>query len=91
MKPVVPSVPTRIVKHHAVAADVATATFPAAREVTASASAREPAAPIPRHARTARLVTGPSGAEAIEVRCACGELTRVELSFGTSEKNGEKR
>jgi hypothetical protein len=33
--------------------------------------------------KEARLVADASGAQAVEVRCSCGEWTRVELQVGT--------
>lgn len=34
--------------------------------------------------KEARLVAGENGATAVEVRCSCGEWTRVELQIGNA-------
>ncbi len=45
-------------------------------------SAPAPAAPPRCITKEARIVTDVGGATAVEVRCSCGEWTRVELQVG---------
>jgi len=76
---------TRILKHR----DVVTADTvrPAAMELD-GAPVRAPAAAateMPRCAtKEARLVAVDGGGHAVEVRCSCGEWTRVELQIGSA-------
>ena len=96
MNSAVHSVPARILKR----ADVSTGLArPVAPEVAVSNEATERvSAPTVRHvSKEARLVPGPSGTSAVEVRCSCGEWTRIELRLGdgqtvsTGQTGGEPR
>jgi hypothetical protein len=77
-----PSSPARIVKRGDVSATPAR---------PAAAASGEPArsAPAPAQrpfAKDARLVPGAPGTAAVDVRCSCGEWTRIELRTGTKEE-----
>ena len=81
-------VPTRILKCRDLAAAPPRAETvgltPGARAPVAAA----PGAPTAAHtgAKEVRLLPGENGTSALEVRCSCGELTRVELQFGGNAK-----
>ncbi len=78
---------TRILKHRDVVA--ANSVRPAAMELEgASARARavEPTAPTRCTSKEARLIAVEGGAQAVEVRCSCGEWTRVELQVGSESE-----
>lgn len=79
--------PTRILKQRDVLAGEAVRSAIApldAKPARPSSAAPTPSpAPAPRcAAKEARLVQGEGGATAVEVRCSCGEWTRVELQIG---------
>ena len=75
---------TRILKNRDVLA--ANTVLPAGLEsdgAFARASAVEPDAPSRCASKEARLTTVEGGGHAVEVRCSCGEWTRVELQVGS--------
>lgn len=79
--------PSRILKQREIAAQGAA---PAALSPIDASTARARAADVPPAlparascvTKEARLVRGDGGANAVEVRCSCGEWTRVELQVG---------
>jgi len=84
-------VPTRILKNRDLAAAPQRAETVG---LTAGprAPSTAPAAPAAAHtgAKEVRLLPGENGTSALEVRCSCGEVTRVELSFGGNAKEGAR-
>jgi|GEM_PF-6208294 len=76
--------PTRILKHREVRA--ADSVRPAAMDldglVTRADAVVQPAA-ARCASKEARLVAVEGGGQAVEVRCSCGEWTRVELQVGS--------
>jgi hypothetical protein len=81
------SSPTRILKQRDVAAGGTVRS--AALELDgapARQAASAPAAPARCSAKEARLAVVEGGAHAVEIRCSCGEWTRVELQV---ESKGE--
>lgn len=76
---------TRILKHREVT--TADAIRPAAMELDGAPKRASVAIPAetPRcTTKEARLVAVEGGAQAVEVRCSCGEWTRVELQVGSA-------
>jgi hypothetical protein len=88
MNPTRESEPARIVKRADVRIDAALAlrSQSTADGVLAGESPLVPdvaSAPRARHVtKEARLASGAPGAATLEVRCSCGEWTRVELATG---------
>ena len=83
----VPSTPARIVKRADVSAvlasPIASQSFANAGAAAAGDAARAAPAPASRHVpKDARLVPGAPGTAAVDVRCSCGEWTRIELREG---------
>lgn len=79
--------PARILKHRDVTAEGAVQPAPAPMETMAPRATvpASNAAPAKRcTTKEARLVAGEGGATAVEVRCSCGEWTRVELQIGNA-------
>jgi hypothetical protein len=88
MIPATDRAPTRILKRRSLA--------PAPGPAQPHAPAGPGAAPEPERAppcvpKQARLVRAADGASAVEVRCSCGEVTRVELQFGPEGPAKEQR
>lgn len=84
--------PSRILKQREIAAqDAVLSAAPAAiapidapTGVARPRASVAPPAPLPSAscvAKEARLVRGDDGSSAVEVRCSCGEWTRVELQL----------
>lgn len=76
--------PTRILKQRDVQAGAAVPATPASFDGAAAKSKPAPSAPVLARcvAKEARLVAVDGGTTAVEVRCSCGEWTRVELQIG---------
>lgn len=81
--------PTRILKSR----DLAEAPPRAESLVGLTAGPRAPSVNAPGSsaaahtgAKEVRLLPGENGTSALEVRCSCGELTRVELQLGGNAK-----
>jgi len=90
MKAAVPSLPARIVKRADVDAGLARS---AANDgaVPAPAPAGSSAPPARSLAKEARLLPHATGGSLLEVRCSCGEWTRLELNTGERGLAGEQR
>ena len=90
MNAALPSQPSRIVKRADVAGMLeAPAAFQAG---AANPAATGSAASLARRvAKEARLVPGAPGTSLVEVRCSCGEWTRVELHAGDRPSAEERR
>jgi len=90
MKPSVPSPPARIVKRAEVNAGSA---LPAASgEAVPMHAAASPETPPPRRVvKQARLLPGGPATSAVEVRCSCGEWTRIELRTADIGRTEERR
>jgi hypothetical protein len=81
MNSAVPTLPARILKRASLDAGLAS---PIAPDVAVASGVAE-RAPVPyaRHfPKEARLVPGTPGTAAVEVRCSCGEWTRIDLRLG---------
>ena len=90
MNAIVPTVPARILKRADVSAELAQPLAP--EPVFPSAVAGRIGAAPQRHVtKEARLVPGAPGFAAVEVRCSCGEWTRIELSLGAGKTAEEQR
>ncbi len=77
--------PTRILKQRDVLAGEAVRSAIAPLDAKPARPIAAAPAPVPAPrctAKEARLVQGEGGATAVEVRCSCGEWTRVELQVG---------
>jgi hypothetical protein len=77
--------PTRILKSRDLAATPPrAATLPVPGPAPLAPLASSPSAPASAHAgpKEVRLIPVDGGSSALEVRCSCGEITRVELKFG---------
>jgi hypothetical protein len=89
-QPAQPGQPARIVKRADVNAGLARPVAPDpmhARDVADLA----PALPARHVTKEARLVPGMPGTAAVEVRCSCGEWTRIELRLGDGRTEEEKK
>jgi len=78
--------PARILKHRDVKAETVRNALAPLESVAPqpSANAANPATVVSCTQKQARLVTREDGATAVEVRCSCGEWTRVELQVGAA-------
>jgi hypothetical protein len=86
----VPTEPARILKRADISAGLARPFVPSA--VGAKEIADLAPAPLPRAvAKEARLVSAAAGTAAVDVRCSCGEWTRIELRSGEEKTAEEKR
>ena len=77
--------PTRILKSRDLAAAPPRAeTLPGLGSAPRAPTTNAPASSASAHtgAKEVRLLPGENGTSALEVRCSCGEITRVELQFG---------
>jgi predicted secreted protein len=77
MNAIVHASPARIVKRAEVSATLAHPAAPAAQAMSAA-----PAALARHFAKEARLVPGVADTATVDVRCSCGEWTRIELGVG---------
>jgi hypothetical protein len=84
------SIPARILKRADVSAGLARPIAADVAHVSAVAD-HTPATPARHVTKEARLVPGAPGTAAVEVRCSCGEWTRVELRVGDGRAPEEKR
>ena len=90
MKSALDQLPARILKRADVSAGLAHALVPDAA-LSGPVAERAPT-PSARHvAKEARLLPGTPGTAAVEVRCSCGEWTRIELCTGDGPKAEEQR
>lgn len=90
MKPGIHPAPARILKRADVSAGLARP-IDADPSVPKSLAERAPSPPARHVTKEARLVPGTSGTAAVEVRCSCGEWTRVELRLGDGRAGGDPR